>query len=301
MDHAAEPASSRPSRPDKSGRYSRLAVRYDAGPAGSAHLGQSQPDAGPVRRPRLGGGGAGRLGRGTGPRPAHTEGLPGLSRLDSQGAVDHRRGLRRTEGTRSLRAGRSRHHHLAVPRIRTLRSGPRDQHQHQASRPEPHRQGRSGNHPRSRPEVAGCPNGGGLRKAHGHTASHRSRSGPVRRHVRERPLPVGRPCRVRVRLLRFHLHHLPGVRHHPAARCRPASRRLPGPPRRQIRVATRRSALLLARQQGPRQSRRDLPRGHVFRERRHDRGIRQDGTVRITPVRLDADYWGARRYLDQPR
>jgi cell wall-associated NlpC family hydrolase len=23
--------------------------------------------------------------------------------------------------------------------------------------------------------------------------------------------------------------------------------------------------------------------------------------VRITPVRLDADYWGARRYLDQPR
>jgi hypothetical protein len=22
--------------------------------------------------------------------------------------------------------------------------------------------------------------------------------------------------------------------------------------------------------------------------------------VRITPVRLDADYWGARRYLDQP-
>ncbi|MFZ0714150.1 hypothetical protein [Mycobacterium sp.] len=23
--------------------------------------------------------------------------------------------------------------------------------------------------------------------------------------------------------------------------------------------------------------------------------------VRITPVRLDADYWGTRRYLDQPR
>jgi cell wall-associated NlpC family hydrolase len=23
--------------------------------------------------------------------------------------------------------------------------------------------------------------------------------------------------------------------------------------------------------------------------------------VRITPIRLDADYWGARRYLDQPR
>ena len=23
--------------------------------------------------------------------------------------------------------------------------------------------------------------------------------------------------------------------------------------------------------------------------------------VRITPVRLDTDYWGARRYLDQPR
>jgi len=51
-----------------------------------------------------------------------------------------------------------------------------------------------------------------------------------------------------------------------------------GAARRQIRVATRRSALLLPRQQGPRQSRRDLPRGHVFRKRRHDRGIRQDGT-----------------------
>jgi cell wall-associated NlpC family hydrolase len=23
--------------------------------------------------------------------------------------------------------------------------------------------------------------------------------------------------------------------------------------------------------------------------------------VRVAPVRLDADYWGARRYLDQPR
>src|SRR5271155_5722550 len=71
VDHAAEPASSRPSRPDKSGRYSRLAVRYDAGPAASAHLGQSHPDAGPLRRPRLCGAAAGRLGRGTGPRPAH--------------------------------------------------------------------------------------------------------------------------------------------------------------------------------------------------------------------------------------
>ena len=44
-------------------------------------------------------GGAGRLGRGTGPRPAHTEGLHGLSRLDSQGPVDDRHWLRRTEGT----------------------------------------------------------------------------------------------------------------------------------------------------------------------------------------------------------
>ena len=91
VDHAAEPASGRPSRPDKSGRYSRLAVGYDAGPAGSAHLGQSHPDAGSLRRPCLRGGGAGRLGRGTGPRPAHTEGLAGLSRLDSQGPVDDRR------------------------------------------------------------------------------------------------------------------------------------------------------------------------------------------------------------------
>ena len=50
VDHAAEPAIGRPSRPDKSGRYSRLAVRYDAGPAASAHLGQSHPDAGPLRQ-----------------------------------------------------------------------------------------------------------------------------------------------------------------------------------------------------------------------------------------------------------
>jgi gamma-D-glutamyl-L-lysine dipeptidyl-peptidase len=28
-----------------------------------------------------------------------------------------------------------------------------------------------------------------------------------------------------------------------------------------------------------------------------DKGI----PVRITPVRLDENYWGARRYLDQPR
>ena len=122
VDHAAEPASGRPSRPDKSGRYSRLAVGYDAGPAGNAHLGQCHPDAGPLRRPCLRGGGAGRLGRGTGPRPAHTEERAGLSRLDSQGPVGNRRGLRRTEGPRSLRARRSRHHHLAVPRIRTVRS-----------------------------------------------------------------------------------------------------------------------------------------------------------------------------------
>ena len=99
VDHAAEPASSRPSRPDKSGRYSRLAVRYDAGPAANAHLGQSHPNAGPLWRPRLRGGGAGRLGRGTGPRPAHTEERAGLSRLDSQGPVDDRPRLRHTEGT----------------------------------------------------------------------------------------------------------------------------------------------------------------------------------------------------------
>jgi hypothetical protein len=139
VDHAAEPASGRSSRSDESGRYSWLAVGHDAGPAGRAHLGQSHPNAGPVRRPRLCGGGAGRLGRGARPRPAHPEGLPGLSRLDSQGPVEHRAGLRRTAGPRSRRAGRSRHHHLAVPRIRTVRSGPRDQHQHQASRAEPHR------------------------------------------------------------------------------------------------------------------------------------------------------------------
>ena len=47
---------------------------------------------------------------------------------------------------------------------------------------------------------------------------------------------------------------------------------------RQIRAAARRFALLFARQQGPRQSRCDLPRGHVFRERRDDRGIRLDDT-----------------------
>ncbi len=47
---------------------------------------------------------------------------------------------------------------------------------------------------------------------------------------------------------------------------------------RRIRAAARRFAFLLARQQGPRQSRFDLPRGHVFRERRDDRGIRLDDT-----------------------
>ena len=224
------------------------------------------------------------------PTPKDSQGYPGwipkaqLTSDPGYGALKER----------SLRAGRSRHHHLAVPRTRTLRSGPRDQHQHPASRPEPHRQRRSGGHPGSGPEVAGCSNGDGLRKAHGHTASQRSRSGPVCRRVRERPLPVGRPGRVRVGLLRFHLHDLPDARHHPAARCRTASRRQPRPRDRQIRVATRRSALLLAQQKTRTRSTTwpCIPATANMIE------AFETGTpVRITPARLDADYWGARRYL----
>ena len=70
------------------------------------------------------------------PTPKNSQGYPGWI-PKAQLTIDA--GYWRTEGIRSLRAGRSRHHRLAVPRIRTLRSRPRDQYQHPASRPEPHR------------------------------------------------------------------------------------------------------------------------------------------------------------------
>ena len=138
-------------------------------------------------------------------------------------------------------------------------------------------------------------------KSHGHTASHRSRSGPVRRRVRERPYVWGGRAGFGFDFSGFTstIYPVYGI-----TLPRDAGPQAADSQGRPVDKSAFQPGDLLFYSHGSRDPDNPDAIYHVAMYSGNGDMIEAFDSatpVRITPVRLDADYWGARRYLDQPR